>query len=81
MGVAGGSSERAGGRSPELQSRSSGPLPKPIHERREGKTTVARFEGVRFRQAFARLAHNAEQREDFDRYYRDAGFVTVDNPC
>ncbi len=56
------------------------PLPEPLHEQRESKTTVARFEVTRFHRAFARLVHNAEPGEDSDRYYRDAGFVTVDNP-
>ncbi|MEV5778262.1 hypothetical protein AB0L49_44865 [Streptomyces antimycoticus] len=56
------------------------PLPKPIHEKRNGKTTVARFEVTRFHRAFARLVHNTGPGEDFDRYYADAGFVTVDNP-
>lgn len=43
---------------------------------REGKTVVARFE-----RALARLVHNAEPGEDFDRYYKDGGFVIVDNPA
>ncbi|MGX1025377.1 hypothetical protein RKD37_000188 [Streptomyces ambofaciens] len=57
------------------------PVPKPIYDKREGKTIVARFEVTRFERAFARLLHNAEPGEDFDRYYKDAGFVTVDNPA
>ncbi|MEV6383172.1 hypothetical protein AB0M31_27650 [Streptomyces sp. NPDC051773] len=56
------------------------PVPHPIYEQRDGKTTVARFEVTRFHRALARLIHNAEPGEDFDRYYRDAGFVTIDNP-
>jgi hypothetical protein len=55
------------------------PLPKPIHEQRDGKTTVVRYEVTRFHRAFARLIHNAEPGEDFDQYYTEAGFVTVDN--
>ncbi|MFJ4913954.1 hypothetical protein [Streptomyces sp. NPDC088726] len=57
------------------------PVPKPIYDKREGKTIVARFEATRFERAFTRLVHNAGPGEDFDRYYKDAGFVTVDNPA
>ncbi|MEG9553386.1 hypothetical protein ACFYUM_35340 [Streptomyces fimicarius] len=57
------------------------PVPTPIYEKQEGKTIVARFEVTRFERAFARLLHNAEPGEDFDQYYNDAGFVTVDNPA
>ncbi|MEH0407345.1 hypothetical protein ACIRVI_32410 [[Kitasatospora] papulosa] len=53
------------------------PVPKPIYDKREGKT----FEVTRFERAFARLVHNAEPGEDFDPYYKEAGFVTVDNPA
>lgn len=55
------------------------PLPRPIYEQREGKTTVAHYEVTRFHRAFARLVHDAEHSEGFDQYYREAGFVTVDN--
>lgn len=55
------------------------PVPKPVYEKVDGKTTVARYEVTRLHRAFARLVHNAEPGEDFDRYYEDAGFVTVDN--
>jgi len=36
---------------------------------------------TRFERAFARLVHNAEPGEDFDPYYKEAGFVTVDSPA
>ncbi|MFJ3099131.1 hypothetical protein [Streptomyces hydrogenans] len=55
------------------------PVPKPIYEKTDGKTTVARFEVTRVHRAFARLVDKAEPSESFDRYYEDAGFVTIDN--
>ncbi|MGW3240960.1 hypothetical protein [Streptomyces olivaceus] len=55
------------------------PLPKPVYEEREGKTTVARYEVTRYERAFARLVDRAAPAEDFDEYYVKAGFVTVDN--
>ncbi|MFE0449593.1 hypothetical protein [Streptomyces fungicidicus] len=55
------------------------PLPKPVHEEREGRTVVARYEVTRYQRAFARLVDRAEPAEDFDQYYAKAGFVTVDN--
>ncbi|MFC9205398.1 hypothetical protein ACFT79_30325, partial [[Kitasatospora] papulosa] len=55
----------------------STPGPKPIYHKREGKT----FDVTRYERAFARLVHNAEPGEDFDPYYKEAGFVTVDNPA
>ncbi|MFE4206642.1 hypothetical protein ACFRSX_29745 [Streptomyces goshikiensis] len=56
------------------------PLPKPIFEERNGKTVAVRHEVPAYHRAFARLVHNAEPGENFDRYYEDAGFTTVDNP-
>lgn len=55
------------------------PLPMPVFERPDGKSALARYEVTRFHRAFARLIDRAEPSEDFDRYYTDAGFVTVDN--
>ncbi|MGW5123566.1 hypothetical protein ACWEQ7_05795 [Streptomyces sp. NPDC004069] len=55
------------------------PLPKPCFEERDGKTTVVRYEVTRYERAFARLVDRAEPSGDFDRYYTEAGFVTVDN--
>ncbi|MGA5552367.1 hypothetical protein [Streptomyces pseudogriseolus] len=55
------------------------PPPKPIFEERDGKIAVTRYEVTHYERAFARLIHNAEPGEDFDRYYEKAGFVTVDN--
>ncbi|MFI8405182.1 hypothetical protein ACIGG5_33745 [Streptomyces sp. NPDC085463] len=55
------------------------PVPKPVYEETDGKTSVARYEVTRLHRAFARLVHNAEPAENFDQYYDRAGFVTVDN--
>jgi hypothetical protein len=56
------------------------PVPAAVYEDRVGAdSTAARREVTRFHRAFARLIDRSRPVADFDRYYAQAGFITVDN--